>query len=247
MFALATVALSVRASVRLSAKQLVQQICVNQSQASLGLSVTKDAREVVILGSVLSYTPVPGPVILRSVFLRKQGLSASGIFQVNVAFIGSAMLAGVIVVLLGTVLSAEWTLVPEGTWTSSTLILTLIVSEIASRGAVVTNLFFGMVDLVFCQALILLAATLSLNFVSSALGLRLPLGALVVTFISPAFASLTLVVPGGLGVREAMLARFGGDGLQLSGVAVVSLVERILVLVALVVAYGLSRRGRTRG
>jgi len=86
-----------------------------------------------------------------------------------------------------------------------------------------------------------------LNFVSSALGLRLPLGALVVTFIAPPFASLTLVVPGGLGVREAMLARFGGDGLQLLGVAVVSLVERTLVLVALVVAYGLTRRGSTRG
>jgi len=247
IFSLVAVALCARANVRLSTKQLVQQICLYQPDTDVDLSAWEDARKVVIYGSVLSYTPLPGPVIARSIFLRRKGMSKSEIVRINGWLIGGALLAGFTAMLFGMLLSIDWSVVPPRKLAAASFLAILFLSEHYSRAAVKRGAVLGLLSLFKAQILVYLTAVVSLNVVSGALGIRLSFGACMAAFIAPAFASLAFVLPGGLGVREALLAHFGGPDLQLAGIGVVSLVERTLVLVALLTAYGWITRRRTAG
>jgi len=238
--------LCVRTNVRLAAAQLIEYCRVQKLGSRLDDQSFGDAKRVVVLGSLIAYTPLPGPIIMKTMFLNRFGISRAKLLKASI-FLGVVALAPALVILLViTSLRVDLSVGLSNRSILLGLVIVLAAAERTSRSAADAQSEGRVWRIITLQILMYMITMFSLGCVSMMFSISLSMGELFVGFVAPALSAALFVAPGGLGVREALLSSFVDVASRSEGSVIASLVERFLVLGILGTTYGLSFLGKGR-
>lgn len=238
--------LCVRTNVRLATAQLIEYCRVQKLGSRLDDQSFSDAKRLVVLGSLIAYTPVPGPIIMRTMFLNRFGMTRAKLLKANIFFGVAALAPGLVILLVITSLRVDLSVGLSNRSILLGLLIVLTAGEIATRSPADAQSEGRVWRIFTLQILMYMIAMFSLGCVSMMFSISLSMGELFVGFVAPALSAALFVAPGGLGVREALLSSFADFASRSEGSVIASLVERLLVLGILGITYGLTFLGKGR-
>lgn len=238
--------LCVRTNVRLATEQLIEYCRLQKLGSRLDDQSFGDARRLVVLGSLIAYTPLPGPIIMRTMFLNRFGMSRAKLLKANIFFGVAALAPGFVILLVVTSLRVDLSVGLSNRSILLGLLIVLAAAEIATRSPADAESEGRVWKIITLQILMYMITMFSLGCVSIMFSISLSMGELFVGFVAPALSAALFVAPGGLGVREALLSSFVDFASRSEGSVIASLVERLLVLGILGTTYGLTFLGKGR-